>query len=700
MRRLLTCVLLLNCVGAAAWAQNANDVLYLQDGRERVGELVKLDAEQVVFWLRGESAAATFARGEVERVDLSRKRAGDDARTVAELKDPLLNRLLQSPPTKAAYPDSGHVVLYWLYDYKLEADGSYTLTERCIEKVLLERGKDEANVVRYYLKGEETLNVDFARTINPDGSITPISDAAVSINSLHANTPEYEKQYELKFAMKQVREESLLDYQVTKRRPKTDLLYPFYATRLLRDEEPILEAELRIDVPQSVELAVRTDRLGKNVEITREAHGDRVVHRYVAKQCPRVVPESLMPPARDFYPRITAALQADWAAIGSAFQKALLASAVASEDIRGKVQELTTGVNQPAERARRIYHYFIQTVHQLHVPPYQYSYVPHSAGEVFARRAGNSLDKAVLLMVMLNEAGLDAGVVLACPQYSGKIVEDVPCIRQFEDAVVAVTLPTGRQFLAVTDEAVRFGQMPSQYQGTRGLLVARQGSELVEIPLNPPEDEATAIDYQMRVLPTGDLAVTKVETLAGNSEVGRRHAWKNLKDEELRRNLEEELTGVHAQAHLEDYAVENLQDVTQPLKFTEKYTVSNYALKVGSDLLVFQLPEVSYGAAQVGKPTRDFPLHWRQRSKSVKTMQIAVPAGFRVYYAGRNWSADVDSSSFRAEFAAAEHEVSYRDEFVQKAIDAPAEKYGEYKSCIETMARVPKEWIVLERVAE
>jgi hypothetical protein len=698
MRRLPLYLAWVVLCAASAWSQNAHDVLYLQDGHERVGELMKLDSATVTFWVRGEEAATTFPRADVQRVDLSRKRAGDDAQTVAELNDPLLTRVLKLPSDKADYPDSGHVVLYSLLDCRLEADGSYTVHERNIIKVLLERGKDEANVARDFFKGEETLDLDFARTINPDGSITPISDAALSINSLKAGTPEYEKLYELKFAMKQVREGSVLDYQVTKHRSATSLLYPFYTRCLLRGSEPILESELRIDLPRSLELALRTDRLESNVESTREEHGDRVTYGFVAKQCPRVVPEPMMPPATDVYPRITAALKADWAAIGRAFGEAARANSECSDEMRAKVAELVAGSSDPKERAERIYYYFIQAVHQLYVPIYQYGYTPHPVGEVFSRRAGNSLDKALLLSVLLREAGLDAGVALVRQQYGGHLLEDVPCIRQLDSALVAVQLPAGRQFLSVTDDVTRFGQMPSSYQGAGGLLVMPTGSELVEVPVNAAADEAESAAYKMRVLPSGDLEVTKLETPTGNYEMGDRRAWKDLKDEELRRRFERALTAVNAQAKLEKYEIENLHDVTQPLRITETYTLTDYAMRVGSKLLAFQLPEVYYEASAVGKPTREFPLYWGQRYETSMALRIEIPEGYRVYYAGRDWAADSDSASFTSKFSATDHEVVYRDKFVQKLTDAPADKYGEYKTCVETMSRVPKEWILLERV--
>ena len=699
--RLWTGLVLLGLlVGTAVAAQQATDVLYLQDGRERVGELVRVTADDIIFHVAGEAAATTFPKSQVERIDLTRAREGDQVRRVEDLQDPLLERLIAEQPAKFAYPDSGHVVLYRIIEYTLAEDASYTVRERCVEKVLLERGKDRANVARYFRRGDEKLKIDFARTVNPDGSVTPISDAAVETSSFHADTPEYEKLYQTKFAMKQVKEGSLLDYQFTRERASSDVLFPMFASQLYRGSEPILETELRIHVPRSMKLLHREDHIGDNYEFTCDEQADHVTYRFVARDCPRVVPESNMPPADDFYPRVAAGLDATWDAIGAAYGRAMNESWSASDEIRAKVAELTVGVDSPDERARRIYHYFIGAVRQLWVSPMEYQYAPRPAADVFAKRAGNSIDKALLLCVMLDEAGLRSGMVLVRPQGAGRLLEDVPSIRQFSVALAAVRLPGGWQYLPVTDESVRFGQMPSSYQGTRGLLVERDSNCLVDIPLHEAADELEAVAYDVRVTPQGDLVVVKEETLTGNAEVQRRNAWKDLKEEELRRRLEMSLTAAHPKTRLDDYTVENLHDVTRPLKFTQKYTLEDYAMRAGDELLVFQLPEVEYGASSVGKPTRDFPLRWWQRSRATTAMRIEVPPGFRVHYAGRDYATDCGIMSFAATFTSAGNEIRYEDEFVQDEIEAPRDAYGDYKRSIETRARVSKEWIVLERVTE
>lgn len=695
-KRVLWTVSVWLALAVSSFAQSVEDVIYLQDGRERVGRLVEINEAHVLFEVKGEDKARSFDLPDVQRIEFAETRSGDEVTRVEDLDDPLLARLVANAPGKFFYSDSGFLTLYRLTVKHLHDDGSYTHTERIVQKVLLERGKALGNVARYFKKGEETLEVDFARTINPDGTVIPITEAALDVTSVNAETPEYDKQQQLKFAMKRVGENSILDYQITKRRLQTDLMNPFSASMLFQGTEPIFESELRIIVPRDRKLSVAKLNADR-VEATTEEVGEEMIYSFKAKFTPRIVPEPYMPPWADFAPMVLAAERTTWEEIGEAYRRVLLAGSTPSQALKEKVSELVDGATGVEERARRVYLYFSKEIRQIWVEPSAYSYAPRPVSEVFEKHAGNTTDKAALLRAMLREAGVPADVILANPKGWGKLAEEVPCIKQLNDAMVAVTLPSGRVFLALDDETARFGQVPSEYQGTRALLVSVTDSELIDIPLNEPGEEQVAYSYQMTMAASGDLTVVATETPRGNYEMGYRSTYKGLKDEEIRRMLEVSLTGMHPIARLDNYTIENLDDMEKPLTVTQSFTLEDYALG-NKDLLVFRLPVLDYDASSVGKPSRVFPMRWDQLSRSAIDVTLTIPSGYRVYHAGKDFHAESGPATFDARFYVDGGKIHYEDEYVQRAVEAPKEAYKAYKACLETMARVPKEWIVLERI--
>ena len=688
-------LLLVLLVCASSLAQRVEDVLFLQDGRERVGRLIKIDDHEVQFNIDG--AVETFLLADVQRIDLAEIREDDEIRKVADLNDPLLDRVLKVSPTTFFFPDSGYVTMYHLIEKHLHEDGSYTERRRVIRKVLLERGKRLMNVAAYFRKGEETLEVDFARTINPDGTVTPITEAAIDVTSVNTETPEYERQQQLKFAMKKVTEGSILDYQTTERGKQTNFLEPFAIATYFRDTEPILEKELRIIVPRGRKL-LYTLRQAEHVSVTTNEADDETTYSFVTKMAKRFVPEAQMPPWADCMPRVLVAEQATWSEIGEAYRAAVLARSEATPGIKAKVSELIVGAANDKEIASRIYYYVTQSIRQVWVGPMAYQYTPHQVGEVFDRGAGNTIDKVALLRSMLVEAGINADIALCRPRGSGKVVEEIPAIRQLDDALVVIEIESGRYFLAVDDETVRLGQIPSEYQGTRALLISAPKAQLIDIPLLVPDQESFASRYRIKVSANGDLAISVTERPTGNYEMGYRAAWKDTKEEDLRKGLEMDLAGMHATAKLDDYEIRNLHDVSQPLVFSQSYTLTDYAFG-NEDLLVFRIPVLDYSAAAVGQPTREFPLTWYQQSKNTVDVTLTIPEGYRVYYAGKHFQADSAPCTFVAKFEHTKDTITYHDEFVQRMVEAPADVYKGYKACLETMARVPKEWIVLEKTS-
>ena len=108
--------------------------------------------------------------------------------------------------------------------------------------------------------------------------------------------------------------------------------------------------------------------------------------------------------------------------------------------------------------------------------------------------------------------------------------------------------------------------------------------------------------------------------------------------------------------------------------------------------------ELSTAAELLDTAIGHFPKDgWFLRQRNTKDMTISLPDTWGVYYAGKDYHAECAPMTFNAEFHHDAQAVYYRDEFVQRELEASPEAYAAYKEAIETRARVPKEWIVLER---
>jgi len=170
-----------------------------------------------------------------------------------------------------------------------------------------------------------------------------------------------------------------------------------------------------------------------------------------------------------------------------------------------------------------------------------------------------------------------------------------------------------------------------------------------------------------------------------------------MRAEELEKIFQEAVGRIHPNATLHSYHVSDLDDLSVSVEITTEYRITDYALKAGKTLMVFQLPDLEYSAYEVGKPSRVHPLDWSHRTSETNHYTLELPKGFEVYYLPRDVNYDTPLMTYQAHFEQKNRGILFTDASTRKAIFAPSEDYPLYKKGIEAKAKLAKEWVVLER---
>jgi hypothetical protein len=672
------------------------DMLYLNNGEEYIGDVVSITQDKVVFRTAEKGKLLEFAKKEIERIEISTRREGWDAKKLQDLKDPLLRRLLEKTPVASEYPQAGYVNLYEEVALTINPDGSARETTRLVRKVLRERGKKIATDLFYYIKDRERLRINFARTVLPGGNLQHLSDNAIEDASVNADEPKYENLRKLKFALKEVTEESVVDVKVTREIARTDPLHPLLLEEPFRYEEPILRKRLVITVPPGMAINFQNVRFreGQRLSIAWDPGGTRYI--WEGGKAPEIVEEPDMPPEGDFVPKVVAAPASSWAAIGRACTAEQNGKRRYTPELEQRITALIKGKANQEEKLKAIYSYVAREIRRVPVPPEDYSYRPKELGEIYKNCMGNSLDKAFLFQGMLERAGIKAFLVWIRPRSEGSVCEEVPSLGQLTVPLVAVPAGSAEfRFFSPALDTVGFGNLPADYQQTRGLLIDGSRSRLVDVRC--PEPQLLANRYEMSLAVDGGMSVEKSAALHGDHAIALREL-KDRKPEEMKRHFEEMVAEVHPNAVLSRYEVSDLKDLCQPVTARIRYRIPGYALRGGEDLLVFQVPEIDYSAYSVGRAQREHPLDWGKPRVTRHQAVIRLPAGYRIYYLPEGVSIDAAPIRYRARFKAAEGTIEFRDEYRREAPVLPARRYADYKRCLETMAGLAKERIVLEKM--
>jgi transglutaminase-like putative cysteine protease len=291
----------------------------------------------------------------------------------------------------------------------------------------------------------------------------------------------------------------------------------------------LVRARWLVQVPAGRALAVDV-RGPVRHEVRREGSHD--VHVFTAADVPPLVPEPSMPPARDLLATVTLSTLTDWREYVE-WERALLREVFESNaELRQLAARLVDGTSSPRERLERIYHYVAREIR------YQQDYEttiagvrPHSCPVVLERGYGDCKDKAVLMILLAREAGLELRFAILRTTTAGRVLRDVPN-QQFNHAIVYVPAQEGIGegfFMDPTTDGLDVGNLREDDQGATALVIDPNGGrfEFLDIPFQESGHQYLRCAVDVRIA-SSDAAHAEARcTARGSDAAGVRRTVRN-----------------------------------------------------------------------------------------------------------------------------------------------------------------------------
>jgi len=673
------------------------DTAYLVKGDEVRGRLLEMDEEVVVF-VDVHGKRWRWKRSEVQRVEFQKLRTGYAAKTVAELKDRLLEDVLKRKVKKDDYPDARYVVLHDSIEITREGK-EVEVVRRFIAQVMQDAGRYRVgNRALYYLSDRTEAEILWARTILPDGSLKHLDDSAVEDGAVYPNLPDYNLLRKRKFALSEVGVGAVVDV-CTKEVHTQSVTEPFYAQFLFGDVEPILYKEVVIEFRKENPLRAVLLRKGDvTVTVEKVEEKGKVYERFWVANVEAVEEETDMPPLSELVPSVTVCVsEGGWDVLGRRYASAIKDVFSEEPSVRKKALELTAGLKGVEEKAKALYRFIVCKKDYLDVGLREWRFIPHP--DAWSLRQGrlNALDKAVLFVCMARAVGVDSKLLLVRGRSEGAFARSAVSLGAFSAALVLCRIDDEDVFLSLTTPEIPFGYIPSAMQGGVALLVDEEKPKLLKLPLPESSEEVfeRVVDASMDV--DGTYRAKVKLTIRGNKEaVWRKKA--TLKPEELQRDMLEMVKRLDTRAVLDGMNLRNLDEPTQPLEIEFEYHIPGWALKAGKKLLVFRLPEINYTAWELEKEKRANPLWWNSRTLIENHYRVKIPEGYRArYILGKVFGAGDDSTiRYEASFSAEKGEVHFFDRTERRILLLEPSRYDLYVDILTTRAKVAQEWIIIE----
>jgi tetratricopeptide (TPR) repeat protein len=613
---------------------------------------------------------------------------------------PEIAKILSTAPKGADYPQAGALILSC--DEKIEETKELTevASLHYVIKILNERGKQDFSEAKVdYDSTYEKVELEYARTIKPDGTIVDVGTRHIRDVSKYLNFPLYSNARVYIISFPEITEGASIEYKLKIYRNKLINKKDFVIPYSLQSTDPIIAADFSLSFPKDNPVAIKIlnekyNASGAKLSPEKEEKEGLVFYRWQFKDIAQMIPESNMPPQAQINPSIILSSFKSWKEIYDWWWGLAKDKIQADEAIREKVKELTRNLASIEEKTRAIYNFCARDIRYVAVEYGQAGYEPHQAADIFRNKYGDCKDQAILLVTMLKEAGVPAWPLLIATKDYYNLNEDFPSML-FNHCIACVSLEGKIIFLDPTAETCPFGDLPDADQDRKVFICQEDDYKIADTPLFAPAHNL--------VKQVTRIKINKDESMSGEKEIftygiydqGQRYWLLYTQPELIEAQLKEKIQDFSIGAKLKDYSIENLDDLNKPVVLRYSFNGPEYFTAAGQLRIMPQLTGLD--TSLVAKERRTYPIDFGILDSKEVVFEIEIPEGFSVKYIPANVAEDSPWMKFSAQYERREKVLSFRQKIEFKKNMVSESEYAPFKDFYESLAKKIKQRVVLEK---
>ena len=318
---------------------------------------------------------------------------------------------------------------------------------------------------------------------------------------------------------------------------------------------------------------------------------------------------------------------------------------VVDDALARKAYELTALAKTEFDKIRAISQY-VQNIQYISIQTglgRGGGYRPHASNEVFAKSYGDCKDKANLMRAMLKVVGITAFPVSIYSGDPNYVRAAWPSPQQFNHCIIAVKVGDQTQASTViqhptlgrllifdaTDDQTPIGDLPYYLQGSLALINSKSETDLVKMPVTPPEMNQLERTATLELMADGAITGHIIELANGQTAVVFRSEFRRMSKPEYTGMIERWLTAGATSARLNKMEPTD-HSADGRFSLNVEFSAPTYGQLMQGRLLVFKPAVVSRreGLALTAA-TRKYPVVLRANAYS-ETVKVQLPPGFAV----------------------------------------------------------------------
>lgn len=319
------------------------------------------------------------------------------------------------------------------------------------------------------------------------------------------------------------------------------------------------------------------------------------------------------------------------------FGLALKSNGFLSDD----VEKMTKGIQDEGAKMNIIYDYVKQN---MKWNGYKSISTDQSLKKAYTEKTGNSAEINLLLVAMLNKAGIAAHPVILSTRENGILSMAHPTLSDCNYVIGSVIMDGKQVLLDATEPNLQAGIIPFRCLNGEGHLVNNDKSETVQL-VNPKSMENCAVVLELK---DGKLTGISKKRETGLSAFDFR---KSVKSAGGKKEYFEKLKNRSPELDYISYKYSNLDSLSEPViseyKFALKEKQESDASIIYLDPVVIERQKTNPFSSQ----TRTYPVDFGIPVIQYYSMQFNIPVGYSVEELPKiypsHWKGEADISSIR-----------------------------------------------------
>ncbi len=366
-------------------------------------------------------------------------------------------------------------------------------------------------------------------------------------------------------------------------------------------------------------------------------------------------------------------------------------------EITAKAQELVAGAPDLYAKLSRITSYIQKNIRYFIVIKGIGGFQAHYAADIYRNHYGDCKDKTTLLISMLQAVGVRAyylhvdserGVIdAAAPSLIGNhmiTAIELPASENDPRLMARVKTTDGKNLLIFdpTDEETPVGLIRGELQGAYGNVADGVDSQVLEMPVLPPESSALSRKGSFTLAADGSLAGDVTDVFNGVDAAQEREILKEQDTKEVRDRLEQGLASDLASLTFKGYEFHDGGELDKPVGLDLHVSDASYAHAAGSLLLM--RPRVLGSDARavpdvMESKTRQYPIEIGHPGRWRDSFDITLPPGYAVDELPDPVTVDMDFASYHSAATAKGNVLHYEREYVVRQVEIPASRAADFR---------------------